>query len=117
MVGKILVVILAIAIAGVITVVVSVEYLWRKSEREIIGIVGEFKSGTQLSDVEARLGRPSQVHTNRDEIALFGTTKEEKLLTNSVLYLFGYGTIPMRWVVIYTDKESKVVLRADWKDM
>ena len=49
---------------------------------------------------------------------MFGTTKDKSITTNTLLFkFFMRKSIPFRWVLIYTDRNTNAVVYADWQDM
>ena len=112
---KILGVLAVLALAAFLTVIIVVERTRAKSKREITHIVSQIRPGMPLHHVTA-LGPIRQTITNATNIVLWGTTKEDKIVTNSVLNMFIHNAIPFRWICVYTDHQSNVVY-ASWKDM
>jgi hypothetical protein len=115
---------IVLAIVGVVLIaavgiIVSSEYLNHKSKRELTQLVSELKPGTSFANVKLRLGEPSpsQIFTNAEELEMWGTTKDKAVTTNCLLYKFMHRGIPYRWVLIYADRNSNVVVFADWQDM
>jgi len=103
-----------LSIAGFIAII---EILWARSNRQVREIVAVLPSGTSFSAATNRLGKPGQSLTNEIDIRVFGTSKDEELITNSILHTFGHTGPPYRWIIIYTDKASEKVLHADFKDL
>ena len=103
------------AAAGLIA---TSEYLNHKSKRELTHLVSELKPGTSFTVVTSRLGEPSQIYSNPQEIEAFGTIKDKSVTTNSLLFkFFTHRSIPIRWILIYTDRNTNAVVYADWQDM
>jgi len=101
-----------------IGLVVSAEYLNRKSKHELTQMASELGPGTSFAIVKSRLGQPSQVYTNSEDVEMFGTTKDKSITTNTLLFkFFMRKSIPFRWVLIYTDRNTNAVVYADWQDM
>jgi hypothetical protein len=115
--AKILVTLAVIAILGVVAVMVTINHIHQKSRRQITQLVSEIQPGMSFSGVTSRLGQVSQVFTNPAEIQTWGTTKENRIVTNSTLHMFFHDAIPFRWICIYTDRNSQTVTYASWKDM
>jgi len=115
--AKILLVVVALAFFGIVTVMVSVSRMHKKSRREITQIVSEIQPGMSFTSITSRLGQVSQTFTNPTEIQIWGTTKDQSILTNSTLHMFVHDAIPMRWVCIYTDRDAQTVVYASWRDM
>lgn len=80
-------------------------------------MVAQLTPGMPFSAVTSRLGQATQTFTSEDEIRVFGTSHEESIITNSVLYAFSHRGPPYRWIVVYTDRQSQRVLYADSKDL
>ena len=118
-----IILIIALTIIGVIIMtafglIASSEYLNRKSKRELTQLVSELGPGTSFTVVKSRLGEPSQIYTNSEEIEGFGTTKDKSVTTNCLLFKFFIRrSIPFRWVLIYTDRNTNAVVYAAWQDM
>lgn len=113
-------VLIAIAVLTVLVVggfMATISAMHAKSRREITQLVSQIRPGTAFSSVAARLGPEWQTLTNVAEIESYGTTKDQRIVTNSALHMFVHGTIQPLWVCIYTDRGSQTVLYASWKDM
>jgi len=81
-------------------------------------MASELGPGTSFAIVKSRLGQPSQVYTNSEDVEMFGTTKDKSITTNTLLFkFFMRKSIPFRWVLIYTDRNTNAVVYADWQDM
>ena len=113
---KIFGVLALLAIIGVATVMIVMDRMHAKSRRQITQIVSEIRPGMPFHAVASRLGRANETLTNSADIAVRGTTKDDKIVTNTVLNLFVHNAIPFRWICVYTDRDSNVVY-ASWKDM
>lgn len=112
-------ILVGVFIAGLVCVVSfmgTVNYLHARSRREITRIVLQLTPGTPFSTVVSRLGKPSRTFTNTELIELWGTQKDKTVTTNSTLHMFMHHAIPLRWILVYTDKESQRVIYADWRD-
>jgi hypothetical protein len=110
--------IVGVVIMAGVGLIASGEYLNRKSKRELTQLVSELGLGTSFAVVKSRLGEPSQIYTNSEEIKMFGTTKDKSITTNCLLYkFFMRRSIPFRWILIYTDRNTNAVVYADWQDM
>jgi hypothetical protein len=110
--------IVGVVIMAGVGLIASGEYLNRKSKRELTQLVSELGPGTSFAVVKSRLGEPSQIYTNSEEIKMFGTTKDKSITTNCLLYkFFMRRSIPFRWILIYTDRNTNAVVYADWQDM
>jgi hypothetical protein len=115
--------IIALTIVGVVIIaavglVASSEYVNRKSKRELTQLVSELRPGTSFAVVKSRLGEPSQIYTNAEEVEIFGTTKDKSITTNCLLFkFFMRRSIPFRWILIYTDRNTNAVVYAAWQDM
>lgn len=114
---KVLVVTGVLAVAVVLGTIAGISALHSKSRSQIASLISEIRPGMPFSSVASRLGRESQTFTNAAEVETWGTTKEQRIVTNSTLHLFVHGTVPMRWICIYTDRDSQTVLYASWRDM
>jgi hypothetical protein len=115
--------IIVLAIVGVVIVaaaglIVSAEYLNRKSKSEFTQVVSELGPGTSFTTVKSRLGEPSQIYTSSGDVEIFGTTKDKSITTNCLLFkFFMRRSIPFRWVLIYTDRNTNAVVYAARQDM
>ena len=111
-------VVVGVVVLAAVGLIASSEYLNRKSKRDLTQLVAELGPGTSFAVVKSRLGEPSQIYTNSEEIAMFGTTKDESITTNCLLFkFFMRRSIPFRWVLIYTDRNTNAVVYANWQDM
>jgi flagellar basal body-associated protein FliL len=109
--------IVGVVFVAAVGIIASSEYLNRKSKRELTQLVSELGPGTSFTVVKSRLGEPSQVYTNFEELEVFGTTKDASITTNCLLHKFFHRGIPHRWLLIYTDRNTNAVIYADWQDM
>lgn len=113
--AKILGVLVALVVLCVVGLITVIEFMHARSAREVRQIVAQITPGTSFSDVATRLGRATKTFTSEDEIRVLGTSHEESIITNSVLYVFNHVGPPIRWIVVYTDRQSQRVLYADSK--
>ena len=114
----------AALLAGVLVVVgliAIIEYLHRRSQREVVAIVSQLAPGVPFSMAVQRLGRPTQMFTNADEIVWWveknGSRVEASVATNSFLHTFVHRGPPFRFVLVYSDRESQKVVHANWCGM
>ena len=114
---KALMVFVVLALLLIVGFMGTISFLHARSRQQISRLVSEIRPGTPFSDVVSRLGRESQTLTNASEIESYATTGQPRTLTNSSLHLFVHRAIPLRWICVYTDRESQSVLYASWKDM
>ena len=115
--AKILIMLAVIVSLGVVAIIVTVNHMHEKSRRQITQLVSEIQPGMSFSSVTSRLGQVSRVFTNTTEIQTWGTIMEDRIVTNSTLHMFVHDAIPLRWICIYTDRNSQTVTYASWKDM
>jgi len=113
----ILLVIIGVGVLATVALIVSVNYLNQKSKQAIVQLVSELKPGTSFATVKLRLGEPSQIFTNSEDLEIWGTTKDKTITTNCLLHKFMHRGIPYRWVLIYTDRNTNAVVYASWQDM
>ena len=109
--------IVGVVIVAAVGLIAFSEYLNHKSKHELTQLVSELKPGTSFTVVKSRLGEPSQIFTNSGEIEMFGTTKDKSITTNCLLYKFMSKSVPFRWVLIYTDRNTNAVVYSSWQDM
>lgn len=114
---KVLIVIVALAIVFTGGFMVAISVVHAKSRRQISQLVSGIQPGTPFSTVASRLGRESLTLTNAADIESYGTTKEAPIVTNSTLHMFVHEAIPLRWICVYTDRDSQTVVYASWRDM
>jgi hypothetical protein len=114
---KVLVAIVLLAILVIGGFMVTISVLHVKSRHQITQLVSEIRPGMSFSAVVSRLGSESQTLTNALYIESYGTTKEASIVTNLTLHMFVHKAIPLRWICIYTDRDSQKVIYASWKDM
>lgn len=110
----------ALVLAGILLVaalLVVIEVGSRRSLREVKQIVDQIAPGTPFSQVVHQLGSPTHSHTNAEEIAAFGTRKDESFITNTTLHQFTHRGPPYRWILVYTDRKLQRVMFTDWRDM
>ncbi len=113
-------IVVGVILGGVFVVgafMLLIEFQWGRSQRQVEKIVAGLKPGIPFSAVVQQLGNPIQNHTNAEVVALYGTRKDLSFITNSVLYMFAHQGPPMRWILIYTDKDSRTLTYADWRNM
>ena len=118
---KILGVLLLLVLLCVFGLIAVIEFVTHRSQREVVSTVSQLTPGTPFSAAVQRLGQPTQVFTNADEIVAWaervGAHVEPRVATNSVLHTFVHHGPPFRYVLIYTDRESQRVVYADWCHM
>ena len=118
---KIIGVLLLLVLLCVLGIIVAVEFVTRRSQREVVATVAQLLPGTQFSAAVQRLGQPTQSFTNGEEIVSWvervGAHVEPRVASNSVLHTFVHHGTPFRYILVYTDRESQRVVYADWCHM
>ena len=119
--AKILGVLLLLAVLCVVVLIAVIEFVRHRSKDDVIDAVTQLSPGTAFSSAVKRLGRPTQVFTNAEEIVWWveknGSHVEPRVATNSVLHTFVHRGPPFRYILVYTDRESQRVIHANWCTM
>jgi lysophospholipase L1-like esterase len=104
-----------LCVAGFIAMV---EFQSHRSQRDVVATIAELSPGTPFSTAMQRLGQPTQTFTNGEQIvswlASVAPRADARLVTNLVLHVFVHQGPPYRYVLVYTDRESKGVVQTDW---
>ncbi len=119
--AKILGVLLLLVVLCVVGLIAVIELVRHRSQKEVVSTVAQLSPGTPFSVAVQRLGQPTQVFANGDEIVWWvkklGARVEPSIATNSMLHTFVHRGPPFRYILVYTDRESHRVLYADWCHM
>jgi hypothetical protein len=105
---------LTLSMAGVI---VLMEIRAKHAREEIAALAAEFVPGTSFSTVVTRLGPPTRTLTIPEEMRSLGPRTEPAFLKNSALHMFMRPGPPYRWLLVYTDRQSRKVSYATWRDI
>jgi hypothetical protein len=120
-VAKILGVLLLLVVLCVVGLIVVIEFVRHRSQKEVLSTIAQLSPGTPFSVAVQRLGQPTQTFTNGEEIVSWierlGARVEPRVATNSVLHTFVHSGPPFRYILVYTDRESQRVVYADWCHM
>ena len=113
---------LAIVVAlCVVAIIALVEFQSRRSQRQVVAMVTRFSPGTPFSVALQFLGQPAQTFTNGEKtiswLSNVGSRVDPDFATNSLLHTFTHLGPPFRYILIYTDRHSQKVTRADWCSM
>jgi hypothetical protein len=103
-----------LAVAGVVT---FMEVQAGRSKQEISALAAQFAPGTSFAAVVNRLGPPTRTLTTLEELKALGPRKEIAFLKDSTLHMFMRPGPPYRWLLVYTDRDSRKVAYTTWKDM
>jgi hypothetical protein len=101
----------------VVGVVIFMEVQAGRSKQEISALAAQFAPGTSFATVLKRLGPPTRTLTTLEELKTLGPRKELAFLKDSTLHMFMRPGPPYRWLLVYTDRESRKVSYTTWKDM
>ena len=93
------------------------EFMARRASRDVKRIVAGLPRGTPYAEVVAKLGKPVVSYSKPEEVTHYGTQKDPQFVESAVLHKFAHRGPPYLWVLVYTDRESKAVLLADWEAM
>lgn len=98
-----------------------VKFLEQSSKREVIAIVARLTPGTPLSVAVEHLGQPTEIFKTSGDIIWWlekaGTRVEPGLASNTVLHVFAHSGQPYRYVLVYTDRDTRKIVHADWCPM
>ncbi len=114
---KVLTFVIAGLVIAIFLFIVTIHYFRESSKIEITRVVSDIPPGTQLSSAIAKLGKPNQVYEDEASIKNHSSGKNTEFYSDCNLYMFVHDAVPYRWILIYTDKDSIRVKRADWVDM
>ncbi|MDB6030518.1 MAG: hypothetical protein JWM16_856 [Verrucomicrobiales bacterium] len=114
---KRLAIIFSLVLLGVVGVIVFVEVQASRSKQEIATLAAQFAPGTSFAAVVNRLGPPTRTVTTQEELKALGPRKDLAFIKDSTLHMFMRPGPPYRWLLVYTDRQSRKVSYVTWKDM
>ena len=116
-IAKIIAKLVAVVVVLAALLVGGIEFMSWRASRDVKRIVAGLPRGTPYAEVVAKLGEPSVSYSKPEEVAHYGTQKDPQFVESAVLHKFVRRGPPYVWVLVYTDRESKAVLLADWETM
>ena len=116
-IAKIIAKLVAVVVVLAALLVGGIEFMSWRASRDVKRIVAGLPRGTPYAEVVAKLGKPSVSYSKPEEVAHYATQKDPQSVESVVLHKFAHRGPPYVWVLVYTDRESKAVLHADWVRM
>jgi hypothetical protein len=117
---KIVGIVVILAILCVAAVIGYVEYSRLRDQRALNALVAALPLGTPFSVATERLGQPTKVIADPEELSAYRSYWGKKDIPGPKLNSFVYHHRPMGplyWVWVFTDAESKTIQRAEWSGM
>lgn len=104
-------------VVGLIGIVFLGDYLKTRSAAQLCLLLQEIEIGLPLSEVPANLGQPSHIFKKASDVAEWGTIEDITIIEKCDLYMYPHTGIPHKYILVYVDKDTRLVRFVRLKSM
>jgi hypothetical protein len=117
---KIVGTLILVAVLCMAAVIGYVEYSGWRDQRDLNALVAALPPGTPFSVATERLGQPTRVIADPQELSAYRSNWGKKDIPGPKMNFFVYHHHrlgALYWIWVFTDAESKTIQRAEWSGM